>query len=101
LNEYLNCNYCIYKIHSKKTNGFYIGSTCNFDKRMKEHLKDAKTKDLLLYKCMREYKIENFEFTILEQFYAETTDEALQVEQNYINYLNPNLNMKSSYRIKL
>ena len=101
MNEYLNCNYCIYKIHSKKTNGFHIGSTCNFDKRMKEHLKDAKTKDLLLYKCMRDYGIENFEFTILEHFYAETIADALKLEQYYINKLNANLNMISSHKMKL
>lgn len=48
------------KINKKK----YIGQTCNLKKRIKKHLEDAKTSQLLIHKAIRKYGIHNFNIYI-------------------------------------
>lgn len=65
-------NYCIYMIENKINKKIYIGQTYNFEKRVKEHKRTAYNKNNIcynypLYKDIREYGIENFDFKIIEK----------------------------------
>ena len=68
---------------------------------MKEHLKDATTKDNNLYKKMREVGIEHWTMEIIEEFYAYNRSDAILVEQKYIDEYRSNLNMCQAYKIKI
>lgn len=84
---------CIYKILNKINNYFYIGSSINFISRQKQHIYLLKNNKHHSYKLQHQwnvYKQENFEFIIIEYC---TEDNILQKEQNYINSLNPKLNI--------
>ena len=62
----------VYKITNKINNKCYIGSTYNFEQRIKQHIKASKCKagnkiyNYPLYKAFRKYGVENFIFEILE-----------------------------------
>lgn len=74
----------IYKIVNQQTNKVYIGKTIrNLDVRKKEHLRDYLIEDNKLYRAMRKYGPENFEFEIVED----------QID-------NAQLGMKEKYYIK-
>lgn len=68
----------IYKITNKINGKTYIGQSRNIYKRWhghKETCKRTKYKDVLLYKAMNKYGIENFEFEIIEICDEELLDE--------------------------
>ena len=98
----------IYKIVCKDDNikEFYIGSTFNIQNRIRCHKsthKNIKSKayNKKVYKYIRENGMWiNFNIVILETFECETTKEKEQKEQEYINKLNPLLNMKKAYQTK-
>lgn len=80
----------IYKILNRKTGSVYIGKTNNFERRKREHLSvhtntNSQDYNKLLYKKMREYGIENFEFIIIEECLEE---EWKTREKYWINYYN-------------
>jgi len=59
----------IYKIICKNNNRFYIGSSTNINRRLREHvnlLKQNKHKNKYLQKCWNEYGEKNFRFEIIE-----------------------------------
>lgn len=62
----------IYKILNRKTGSVYIGKTNNFERRKREHLSiafnsNSEDYNKLLYRKIREYGIENFEFSVIEE----------------------------------
>lgn len=56
---------CTNIVNSKK----YIGKTINYEKRIKQHIRNAKNKKLNypIYKAIRKYGIENFKWEILAE----------------------------------
>ena len=57
----------IYTITNKINNKKYVGQTINPQKRWSRHKLDAQESDQCLYRAMRKYGIENFDFTIVEE----------------------------------
>ena len=56
---------CVYLIENLTNGKKYIGQTVNFQRRKNGHKKDSKTSATPLYKSIRKYGWENFEFIIL------------------------------------
>jgi hypothetical protein len=91
--------YYIYKIYSKKNpSQFYIGSTNNISVRKSKHKKNTTNKRSKNYwNFLYQYIRANggwieFEMTEIDNFIANTNDERLSKEQDYIILLNPSLN---------
>lgn len=59
--------YTIYKITNTINNKVYIGFTNNFEKRIKQHKRNYKKYDSLLYRAIKKHGLENFKFEILYQ----------------------------------
>lgn len=78
----------IYEIRIEDDN--YIGSTKDIFVRIRQHRFDAKTKNIKLYKRLRENNYE-FEIDILEENIA--PELLLEYERQYILNLKPTLNM--------
>lgn len=77
----------IYKIENSINNKIYIGKTTrSFNERKREHCKDYKTKDTLLYRAMRKYGLENFQFEIIEDNIP--NEEISAKEKEYIKKYN-------------
>ena len=81
---------CIYKIINKTNNQVYIGQTIDFERRKYEHLnrynlQESKVESSYLYRAMRKYGIENFEFLILEETEKEKLND---LEKHYIKEYN-------------
>lgn len=99
LSNFFKLNYCVYKWECKDCNHIYIGHTNNYNKRRKEHqtaCNDVKNKSYNnnLYKYMRKFGgYDNWEMSILEEFYAPDRKDAEIIEQSYIDKLKPSLNM--------
>lgn len=77
---------CIYLIKNKINNKVYIGQAVNYNRRIKEHKsrynnKTEKTERNFLYRAMRKYGIENFDFSILQEC---PVSELNNLEQFYI-----------------
>lgn len=87
----------IYKISSSKTGEFYVGSTIQeLKNRFKTHKSNARLgKDEKLYKCMREYGIENFIIELVEEFDIQSKGDIKigEKEIEHFNCLKPTLNM--------
>ena len=75
----------IYCIENLINNKKYIGQSKNIYRRWKQHIKDSEVKQLPLYKSMRKYGIENFNFFILEE--CKIAELSLR-EDYYITYYN-------------
>jgi len=63
----------IYKIICKNNKKFYIGSSINIDRRLKDHvrlLKRNKHKNKYLQNCWNKYGEQNFRFEIIETIYG-------------------------------
>lgn len=67
----------IYKIQNKINQKVYVGKTEREDPgiRWKEHQYNMKSLDLPLYRALRQYGIENFDFSIIEEVPKEQLDE--------------------------
>ena len=77
---------CIYLIKNKINNKIYIGQAVNYDRRIKEHQRrytdeTAKSQKSYLYRAMRKYGIENFDFSVLQECSIGELD---NLEQFYI-----------------
>ena len=57
----------IYLIHNKINGKNYVGQSKHILNRWTQHRYDSKEKDYPLYRAMRKYGIDNFEFSILEE----------------------------------
>ena len=83
----------VYKITNKLNGDCYIGSSKDIGKRWKNHiyLHESKGKhyEYSLYRAMRKYGIENFEFEVLELC---EDSEKIMLEQKYYKKLNPRYN---------
>lgn len=81
----------IYKITNKITKEFYIGSSTNIYCRWQSHKnrafnKSSKEYNKKLYKSIRKYGVENFNFEILEEVL--NNDDLKSIENKYIKELN-------------
>lgn len=79
----------VYMIRNKINGKMYIGQTINFYNRMQQHKRSAynQNSDLYnypLYVDMREFGLDNFEFSILEE--CTTQEELYEKEKYYIEY---------------
>lgn len=78
----------IYKITNILNGKFYIGSTINYNRRIKSHIKtlnENKHRNPKLQKSWNKNGIDNFKFEIIEK----CDDNLLEREQYYINVLKP------------
>ena len=80
----------IYKITNKINGKFYIGQSNNIEKRWEEHRRAVNysqehTYNYPLYRAIRKYGIENFDFSVLEL--CEISQLTIQ-EQYWINHYN-------------
>lgn len=83
----------VYKIKNIIANDFYIGSTCNFQKRKSTHtraLNKNKHHSKILQRAVNKYGLNNFVFQIIEQC---EVDQTLDREQFYIDTLKPKYNV--------
>lgn len=78
---------CVYKITNKENGKFYIGSTCNYKRRMHEHFGELKRNVHHSKELQQDFNIfgsDSFYVEVLEE--CENTRER---EQYYIDLLNP------------
>ena len=75
---------------------FYIGSTWDFDKRLKVHKNDSKTSDCKLYKAIRDNN-NKFKMVLLYNYECYTDTELRMEERRCYDELKPNLNMIRPY----
>lgn len=79
-------NYYIYHIEVGKAH--YIGSTSNYKRRMRQHLKDLKTNKHVNDYLQKEYnRTHKFKSSILQKSFTLFRDEILRDEQRWINKL--------------
>jgi len=86
---------CIYKILSKSTNRFYIGSAKQFSVRMRNHisqLEKNKHHSRILQNHVNKYTIYDLTFYILEVI--EWSDNVYNIEQRYLDLLKPYFNIQ-------
>lgn len=80
----------IYRIYNKRNGKFYIGSTSNFRKRMREHLSCLRKNTHInnhLQHAFNKHGEESFSFEIFER--VEDLNDLLSVEQKVIDDLKP------------
>lgn len=82
----------IYKFTNKINNKVYVGQSKNIEERYKNHIRSCFTPkcnryNKYLYKAIRKYGLENFEFEILEECKIEELNEK---EMYYISHFNSN-----------
>jgi len=83
----------IYKIINKLNEDCYVGSSTRLKDRKARHFRDLKNgihHSVILQRAIDKYKIENFEFEIIEEC---SKDELLVKEQYYMDLLNPKYNV--------
>jgi|VirMetMinimDraft_7_1064189.scaffolds.fasta_scaffold17393_3 predicted GIY-YIG superfamily endonuclease len=98
----------IYKISCKDltVHDTYIGSTCNFDRRKRQHkynVNDGKETNRALYQHIRKYgNWENWTIEILDKIKTKSIKHLRRIELLYIRGNKPNLNFRfnSDYFLK-
>ena len=98
----------IYKIVCKDTNinDFYVGSTCNFNKRKADHKLKCNTEtskhyNLPIYRFIRNNGgWNNWSMVEIEKYKCNDKLELLKKERDYIELLKPTLNKYIPYRRK-
>ena len=83
----------IYKIENKITKYIYVGSSVNLSNRKSRHFKDLEKNihhSIILQRAVNKYKIENFEFIILEEC---DKKDLINREQYYLDTLQPLYNI--------
>jgi group I intron endonuclease len=80
----------IYQIQNKLNGKNYIGQSNDIEKRWREHLWDARREDhgYLLYRAIRKYGEDNFDFLIIETFDIYNVDILNEREQYWIKFYN-------------
>ena len=89
---------CVYIIRHKHSNNSYIGSTTDFDKRMKDHIYECKyvRRQLRLYEFIHNNGgWDNFDMVKVCDCDEE---ERNKMEQYHINFIKPTLNSMKSYQ---
>ena len=83
----------VYKITNKLNGDCYVGSSKDIGKRWKKHIylheSKGRHREYFIYRAMRKYGIENFEFEVLETC---VDSERILLEQKYYKKLNPRYN---------
>jgi group I intron endonuclease len=89
----------IYKIENKITGEIYIGQSKNIEARWQSHRRNATAKDKVrkyaLYREIRRYGIDSFEFSVLEECPQFKLDER---ENYWIEYYSNKIHL---YNIKM
>lgn len=90
----------IYKITNKINNKVYVGQSINIYERFNQHKRNAfneftHTYDYPLYRAIRKYGLENFEFEVIE----ETTIDLLTEEEQYWIAYYDSLNPQKGYNL--
>lgn len=78
----------VYKISNNKSNKYYIGYSCNIDKRWKRHKRDLKNNihcNLYLQRAFNKYGEDSFKYEIIH--ICESKDEAKNLELQYLHNL--------------
>ena len=65
----------IYLITNKVNGKKYVGQSIDIEERWKDHIWASKKSKLLIYRAMRKYGIDNFDFSILEECSIDKLDE--------------------------
>ncbi len=85
MNKNDNKEHFIYFIQNKLfIDQIYIGMTYNLKVRWSQHKRDMNKKDFFLYRSMKKYGVENFEFYMVEKHSNKL--EALKAEEFLISY---------------
>lgn len=83
----------VYKITNKLNGDCYVGSSKDIGERWKKHIylheSKGRHREYFIYRAMRKYGIENFEFEVLETC---VDSEKIILEQKYYKKLNPRYN---------
>jgi len=88
----------VYKLVNCVDDKIYIGSTCaRLSKRFYEHKQMAKIRPTYVHKHLNSIGWENVRIILIENVIAETKDQLLIREQNYIDELKPELNKHAAY----
>jgi hypothetical protein len=95
-------NYIFYKIYCHDNDYIYVGSTCNFNNRKRQHKEntnlDNKKNNLKVYKTIRENGgWENWKMIQIGTREQITKRQAEQIEEEYILQLKAELNNKRAY----
>ena len=95
-------NYIFYKIYCHDNDYIYVGSTCNFNNRKRQHKEntnlDNKKNNLKVYKTIRENGgWENWKMIQIGTREQITKRQAEQIEEEYILQLKAELNDKRAY----
>jgi hypothetical protein len=95
-------NYIFYKIYCHDNDYIYVGSTCNFNNRKRQHKQntnlDNKKNNLKVYKTIRENGgWENWKMIQIGTREQITKRQAEQIEEEYILQLKAELNNKRAY----
>ena len=77
----------IYKIENMINHKVYIGQSRNISERWRAHRTRSQTEDTHLYRSIREYGLENFTFTIIEECLIEELNDK---EKYWIRYYDSN-----------
>lgn len=86
---------CLYKIINKLDNKFYLGSTIDFDKRVKRHQRDLrlnKHHNIFLQRAFNKHGEQNFSFHIFKKC---SPSSLKKIEQRHLDKLDP----KGSYNV--
>ena len=84
----------IYKIANKVTGDFYVGSSTNLKYRLNEHASDLRKNihcNSYLQRVYNKYGSDSLLFVIVE--HVENKNKLIEIEQFYINNLNPKYNI--------
>ena len=65
----------IYLITNKVNGKKYVGQSIDIEERWKRHIIASKKSELVIYRAMRKYGIDNFDFSILEECSVDKLDE--------------------------
>jgi hypothetical protein len=94
----------IYKIYNDNCDDFYIGSSCEYKKRVNSHKKvcnelNHKNYNVKLYKFIRDNGgIDAWKFEVLDEVSVNNHGELHKIEQDYIDTMRPQLNSANPYR---
>ena len=80
----------VYKFENKINHKIYIGQSSNLEERYKKHIQNINdlNKDTYFYRALRKYGLQNFEYTILEEFEYFDQQQLDQLEDYYIKKYN-------------
>jgi group I intron endonuclease len=90
----------VYMVLNNITKDIYIGSSVNLTRRIAIHIFHAgsnKETNIVFYRAMRKYGLENFSLAIIE-FCTSDSAVCLELEQKWIDYYQPKYNILKEAR---